>query len=269
MEILFVVIPFLAMVSGLLLYRHIGKREILRLDMVQFFYAFVLTPALFVWSKSFLYYVVVGELGVRLSRAEMFIIDTVFSTVFLYTFAFIVIHSVTKSFSLRTATDPLYNLFQHSEYFHLWLSHLVLIIGSIAFVSIASFINAWFPLLLELPQPVFYIVCALGVAAGTVAYIGVLLADPKQHQTNLVRLVKLGFGITFLAHIMVYFIAAPSFSLSYGLYWWTFFLFGTTVVATLFSNRSERARTRMERITSWFKHLHWDFRLQLWDSQKK
>ena len=51
------------MLSALALYRKNGRREILKFDVVQFWYAFVLVPVLFVWFKSFLFFTLRDELN--------------------------------------------------------------------------------------------------------------------------------------------------------------------------------------------------------------
>ncbi len=267
MTVLLLLIPFLTIVSGMLMYRLNGKREILRMDMVQFFYSFLLAPMLFIWGKSFLFVVLRSELEVSLSRLQLFLIDTTFSVVFLYIFAFIVIHSLTKSFNLRSASDPLYDIFHHSEYYHLWLSHIVIYIGGMVFMTIMATTNIFFPLELEMSKMVLYGVCSLGVVAGVFTFLGVLLSDPKQSRANFLRLMKLAFGVFFLLHVVYFFVFGPQFSASYAIYWWTLFFFATIVVMSFFSYRSERAQTWFDKLSDWFKHHKWDVRVELFEKK--
>lgn len=95
------VIPLLTLVSGVLLYGQHGKKEFLKLDFVQFMYSFVIAPVMFVWLKSFLFFILRNELNFRLSISEIFIVDTIYSTLVMFIFAFVVIHSLTKSFNLK------------------------------------------------------------------------------------------------------------------------------------------------------------------------
>jgi hypothetical protein len=267
MTLFLILIPFLTIVSGMLMYRLNGKREILRMDMVQFFYSFVLAPMLFIWGKSFLYVVLRTELDISLSRTQLFVFDTLFSLVFLYIFAFIVIHSLTKSFNLRTARDPLYDIFLHSEYFHLWLSHIVIYIGGMLFMTIMATANIFFPLAITMPQALLYGVCAFGVVGGAFTFLGVLLSDPKQSRANFMRMMKVLFGLFFLLHAVYFFIFNPLFSAEYAVYWWTLFFFATIVTMSFFSYRSERARSWFDRISDWFKHHKWDMRLDVFDKK--
>ncbi|MCA9370211.1 hypothetical protein KC686_03570, partial [Candidatus Woesebacteria bacterium] len=130
-------IPILSSLSGLLLYRFIGKKQLFKLDSIQFLYAFVLAPLLFVWAKTFFYTLVSTQnLGIALSSNDVFILDTVFSTFLLFIYAFVVMHSLTKTFNVRMKDDPLYNIFHHSEYFHLWLTHLAMFGGVLSCIFI-------------------------------------------------------------------------------------------------------------------------------------
>ncbi|EKD43989.1 MAG: hypothetical protein ACD_72C00045G0003, partial [uncultured bacterium] len=56
MKILLIIIPLLSLLASLGLYRYNGKKEILRFDLVQFFYAFILMPMIYIWFKSFLFF---------------------------------------------------------------------------------------------------------------------------------------------------------------------------------------------------------------------
>src|SRR3989344_3589542 len=63
MRWLIYLIPVLSVLSALALYHKSGKMEILKFDVVQFWYAFVLAPILFVWFKSFLFITLRDELN--------------------------------------------------------------------------------------------------------------------------------------------------------------------------------------------------------------
>jgi hypothetical protein len=269
MTVLYLV-PVFALVSAVLVYRLNGRREFLRLDVVQFFYAFVLSPALFLWLKSFLYKLLRGEVPVALSNFQIFMIDTAFSIFFLYVFAFVVIHSLTKSFNLRRTTDPLYDLFEHSEFFHLWLTHLIMYVGAMLLISVLSIANVWFPLPVQLDRTGLYVICGLGVVSGLFSFMITWLSDPKQERANFMRLMKLSFGFFFLVHVVVYFVFNPAFSPMLGLYWWSLIVFATLVVCSLFAYRSERALSFFERVSEYFKHTKWGENIQLFtDARKK
>lgn len=106
--IILFLVPTFAILSSLYLYQHTGKREILKFDLVQFVYAFILAPIVYIWLKSFLFVFLVSELNLHLSVTDLFIADTVLTIIFLYVFAFLVIHSLTKSFELKRLRDPFY-----------------------------------------------------------------------------------------------------------------------------------------------------------------
>ncbi len=263
MMIFLLLVPLLALGSALLVYRFTGRLQLLKLDLVQFMYMFVISPVLFVWLKTFLYFLVKRELGMTLSPSDLLIIDTVFSTLFLYVYAFVVMHSVTKTFNLKMSQDPLYDLFHHSEYIHLWLTHLVMFIGTMGFLTSFALFNIAVPLSFVLNKEAFYALCASAIGGGLFTFLSVLTSDPRQENANFMRIMKLAFGIYFMIHVAIFFIFDPSFSAEYAIYWWSLFLFATTVTCSLFVYRSPRARSFMQRLSDRLKHSEWDFRAQL------
>lgn len=256
-------IPILVIISGILVYPHNGKREFLKLDLVQFFYAFVVAPLLFVWLKTFMYVLLQTELGNALSQAQVFVIDTAFSLLSLYIFAFVVIHSLTATFNRRLVRDPLYDIFAHSEFFHLWLSHIVMFAGLLAIITILAFVNIATPLEFAISKVWFYTLCISGILGGTSAFLMVWLSDPKQEGARFMRIMKLLFGLFFMMYSVVYFIFTPSFDASRGMFWWSFSAVATLAAWSLFTYRSVRAYTFFERISNRFKHLKWGSNIQL------
>lgn len=243
------VIPILTILSGFVLYRHNGKKELFSLDVIQFFYTFLLAPLFFVWAKSFLYFLLRSELGLSLSPGQIFTIDTAFTLVLLYIYAFIVMHSVTKTFRLKTEQDPLYDVFNHSEYIHLWLSHISIAIGGMMIFCIMGIFNVFFPLEWLLATPLFYLLCAGGVLTGSVAFLGLMLTDPKQEGRRYMRLMKLAIGLFFLFQVSVYFAIDPDFNSKYGMFWFNFFAFTTMLIWAFFTYKSSRIRSWFEKIT--------------------
>lgn len=256
-------IPVWAIAISIGLYRLNGKREILRLDMVQFFYAFIMSPVLFVWVKSLIYLLVRTELNIRLSQGEIFFIDTAFSTAFLYLFAFIVMHSLTKSINLKVGHDPLHDIFNHSEYFHLWLTHLAMYLGGLSLLTAVGIFNAFVPLQLEVNRWVFYVMVLSGIPSGIFIFVSVWLSDPKQDRANFMRLMKLAFGMFFLIHAVVYFIVDVSFNSLSSIYWWSSIVSATTVVCSFFAYKSTKAKSLFENMSDWFKHRKWSTRVQV------
>jgi hypothetical protein len=260
------VIPVLALTSSLYMYRFHGRRQMLKFDLIQFIYSFVLSPVLFVTIKSIVFVLIKNELNIRLSINQIFLFDTLFSVIFLYIYGFIVIHSLTTSFKLVMLKDPLADLFEYSEYFHLWLSHVVMWIGGGLMLIIMGVLNIFFPLLLNPNRNLFFSSLWVGVLLGIVVFAATLNSDPQQR--SYMRLMKLMFGFLFIINTICYFIFEPAMNMQYLLFWTSFLITMTLVACSLFVHRSDRAIRFFDR----FKYKHgWDFRLQLFDkpTQKK
>jgi hypothetical protein len=257
MAIMLYLIPLFAILSGFLIYRHNGRREFMQLDLIQFLYTFILAPLFFLWAKTFIFFLLRSEATISLSTGQLFTIDTAFSLFLFYMYAFIVMHSLTKTFRLNTERDPLYDLFHHSEYIHLWLTHIVTGIGSMVLLIILAIVNIYFPLLVAMSKPVFYLVCAAGILAGSVSFVGLWLTDPRQNGRRYMRLMKLAIGISFIILTTAYFIVTPSFDSRYGLYWFIFFTFSTMLVWSFFTYRSLRMYEIFSKFANKNKDTQW------------
>lgn len=267
LSIFLFIVPLLSIFSALILYRFTGRKELFKLDSIQFFYAFILYPLFFVWAKTLFFTLIRNELIIPLSENEIFILDTVFTVFLLYIFAFVVIHSLTKTFNLQTYRDPLYDIFHHSEYFHLWVTHLAMYGGVMAVLTIFSLANMYFPVPLDIHKSIFYLICFLGVVCGVGGFVGVWLSDPKQAK-SFMRVMKLIMSGFFIVHVISYFIFNVSFSAAQSMYWFSTFVFATMVLLSLFTYRSTKANTFIEKISNGFKHKEWDFRLDLFGEKK-
>lgn len=263
MILILFVIPVLAVIASIVVYRLNGKKEFLKLDLVQFFYAFILAPILFVWAKSLLYLLLRTDLDIRLTASELFLFDTIFSTLFLYVFAFIVMHSLTKSINLKVGIDPLHDIFSHSEYFHLWLTHLVIYLGGASLITFLALANLVIPFQILLSDFWFHMINVGGFISGLFVFLGLWLSDPKQSGAHFMRLMKLSFGLFFLIHVVMYFLIEPKFDIQYGLYWGSSSMFAAIVLCSFFAYKSERAQTVFDRISDFFKHQKWDMRVEL------
>jgi hypothetical protein len=237
MTIFFMLIPLLALISGLLLYRHDGKREILRFDVVQFVYSFVIAPVLFIWIKSFFFFVLSKEIHPPLSPNNLFVIDTVISTMALIIYAFVVIHSLTTSFNRKMYKDPLHDLFEHTEYFHLWFSHLTMYIGGLLLFTILGIGNIFLPLELELSKFQFYGLFLFSAVIGTIQFMMVWLSNLDEG--NFFRIMKLSFAFFFMIHVGAYFLYSPEFTGRMSVFWVSFGASFTTVLHSLFAVRFE------------------------------
>jgi hypothetical protein len=242
-------IPVLTVISGLILYRHNGKKEILKLDSVQFIYSFVLAPVIYIWLKSFLFYLLRDENA--LSEGELFIFDTFYSVFFIFVYAFVVIHSLTKSFELKRTEDPLHDVFTHSEFFHQWVSHLVFYLGSMLLFSIASITNGFFPLNIFIYGFYFYLFLAVSLLAGVGWFIAIWLNEDIGEK--FFKLMKLFFSFLFLLHVLVYFWVKPAFNINYLIYWMMSVVLFVCVLLSAFINKLKK----MDKSNIFFNSFHY------------
>ncbi len=258
MNALLYLIPLFAILSGFLIYRHNGQREFLQLDLIQFCYTFILAPLFFLWAKTFVFFLMRSEIGIQLSVGQLFAVDTAFSLFLFYMYAFIVMHSLTKTFRLKSEKDPLYDLFSHSEYIHLWLTHIVTSIGTILLLLILAIVNSFFPLAVTVSKWVFYLTCSGGVFIGSIGFVALLLTDPRQNGRRYMRLMKLAIGVAFALLAITYFVVDPAFNAGYSLYWFIFFTISTMLIWSFFTYRSLRVNQLFTR----FRNAHKD--TELW-----
>lgn len=257
-------IPFFCFFAVLFLYRHNGKKQVLRLDFVQFVYSMIIFPLLFVWLKSLMFFLLRDELAFSLSTTELFWIDSVISLVMLYIYGFVMIHSLTKTFNLRYFHDPLYDLILHSEWFHLWFSHIAMYSAVSFLLVILSVINILFPFG-ELQRSFgLYSWIGLGSILGMFGYATIYLSDPKQG--HFLRIMKLLIALLFICHGILYFWFTPPFQDNYSLFWTISSMITTLIFGVFVFDRSEKSRNLLDH----FKHYGWeDFKIHLFDSSKK
>lgn len=240
-----ILLPVLTSLAAFLLYKQAGKREFLKLDLVQFIYAFILSPLAFIWIKSFILFFAKNEINPNLSQNELFVIDTGFSVLFLFFYAFVVIHSLTKSFELKKYHDPLYDIVTHVESFHLWISHTFMYSLTLLFIALLSLTNVFIPLSVELNKITFYSLLLLGSFCGLLAFSAIWLSNFTEYK--FMKLMKLIFALFFVIHILINFFVDPDFNSHYFVYWFVFALFGSTVFASYFVEKSKRSQRFLER----------------------
>ena len=247
-------LPFLGVLAGMIIYRFQGRRDVLKLDVVQFYYVFILGPTIFVWLKTAIY---IFLQTAQLSNRAMFATDTFFSVIFLFFYAFMVMHGLTKTFWLKNH-DPLYDLFLASEYIHLWLSHLVMYVMALIIIIAISLMNLWFPLNWFLNQQVFLLLLLLSFVFGILLYVFMITADPKQGDDfRLIRVFKLGLGIAFSAHATLFVINTPEFNSQYIIFWSIFAMIISSTTLGFISYRSERVSGRLDQFLRRFLHNNW------------
>ncbi len=252
-------ILFIAPIFSWVIYKHQGKKQLVKLDLVQFIYLFVMAPTLFVWVKSFLFYILKGELGLSLSVNQVFVLDTVLSVIAFYIFSAVAIHTLTKTFRLHKDHNPLFDLFELSEYFHLWWSHLIIWIGLMAVLAFIAVVNLFIPIasaqaIISAPVAVM-----IGLFLGLTLFMIVWQSDVQQ--ANYMRIMKLSFAFFFALHVVLYFILTPKFSAQYAPYWAVFNIFFAAVVSGFWLQRSRRARSFRDR----FVHSNWGNNISLFE----
>jgi hypothetical protein len=151
------------------------------------------------------------------------------------------VHAVTKSFSLKVKSTPSFDIFQISEYLHMWWSHLAmygLVLFGLAFVSIT---NLMFPLVAsDLTRQGFFACLAFGILMGLILYT--VVWNTKLSKGNFENFMKFIFALFFVLHATVYIKFRPSFSSEYLVFWMVFTLFVTTVIGSFFLERSRRVQ---------------------------
>lgn len=250
--VLLALIPLFTTIVGLLLYRFQGKFfELFRLDFVQFIYMFLMAPALFVWLKTFLFYLIRNELEITLSITEIFVIDTVFTVISIFVMGAIAIHSLTKTFWIKRHHDPDFDLYHLSEYFHLWWSHIIIWGGIMLMFTFLSLTNVLIPLDFELTKIWFLVTQAVAIVCGTIFFFAIWMSESDQG--NFMRLMKILLVLVALIHIIVYFVLDPGYNSNYIAYWFVTTGFTTSAAIGGFFERSEKVGF----FRSFFLHVGW------------
>ncbi|MBU0974103.1 hypothetical protein KKD03_00170 [Patescibacteria group bacterium] len=240
MKIFLLLVPLITVAIGFLIYKFQNKKkEFLKLDLVQFVYLFLIAPTMFVWMKSFIFYILRNELQLNLSITDLFVIDTMFSILSFVVIAAIAIHSLTKTFWIKRHHDPEFDIYHLSEYFHLWWTHIVIWGGSMILATFMSVVNVIVPLELVVASKFqFYSLFGVGFVFGLAGFLVIWNSDPQQG--NYMRLMKLFLAFSLLIHIIIYFIFEPSFNISNGVYWFMLSAFTASVFAASTFERYEK-----------------------------
>jgi hypothetical protein len=134
-----------------------------------------------------------------------------------------VIHSLTKSFKIKKVKDPLYDLFEHAEYFHAWITHTVVFGGAMILFSLLAALNAWIDLPWAITQPQFYGLLVLAGATAAIIFKSFLIADFGDFR--FVKLMKLLVALFFVFHVVIYAVFEPAFVGVKAMYWFQFVVF--------------------------------------------
>lgn len=249
---LLLLVPVLAILASIWIRRISGQQDILRLDAVQFAYAFIVAPVAYIWLK-FLLLLLARSQPFPVSTADLFLIDGIFSLIFMFVFAFVVIHSLTKTFEIKTIQNPVYDLFEHSEYYHLELSHLVIHAGGMLLVTFVSLLNLVWPLEIVGQPIMMWLVLSSGTLCGAAGFWGVWKFETDSVIFN--RAMKVLYAVFFLIHFSVVLIFEPAFQVEYSLFWAMMQAFLTMVLISLFVERPEKPRR-------WWHHLGVQFNIR-------
>ena len=253
MKYFLLLIPLFTSLFGIALYKFQDKKfEIFRIDLVQFVYLFLLAPIVYVWMKSFLFYILRNELDLRLSVTDLFVVDTTFSVLAFIVMAAIAMHSLTKTFWLKRHHDPEFDIYNLSEYFHLWWTHIVIWGGTMLLSTFVSISNVLIPFqVMTATKSQFYTLLFIALISGPVTFFAIWLSDAKQG--NFMRLMKLLLALFVSIHILVYFLLDPVFSMNNAGYWFVFLNFlSATICASFFEKYEKTSKFR-----NFFVHIGW------------
>jgi hypothetical protein len=217
MIIYLLVIPILVIFVALYLYQHTGKKEFFKLDVIQLFYTFVVAPMVYVWLKTFIFLMLQENLINGIGYKQFFIYDTIFSLVLIFLYALVVMHSLTKTFAIQKNKDELYDIFEHSEFFHLSFSHVGIYIGLVIVFLIFGILNAFFPLPFSNFLLFELVIIIVGCGLGLVNYL--LQYGYKCYSSLFYKLMKMIVGMWVSTMIGSYFLMEIPFSIDYSIYW--------------------------------------------------
>ncbi len=216
------IFPIFVSIISLYLYRFIGKKDFFKLDLVQFIYTFIIFPLFFLWLKTIFYLSFVQNVSIGVNT-KFFIFDSVLSLSFLYMFSMVVIHSLTKTFNLKKNQNKDYDIFLHSEDFHLVYTHIGAFLWFVVISIIISIINMFFPLNIENINTYFDIVkfdkLLILILSIVIFYIyDAVLNYTKIKQAIYKKLLFFLITIWFIVNIVLFFIFTPEFGIKYIFY---------------------------------------------------
>lgn len=245
MKIFFIFLPAIIVATGLFMHRLSGRKELLKMDLVQFIYAFILTPTVLIWLKIVVFFNVCSELNIT-DVEDKFFIDTAITTIFLFIYAFVVIHSLTKTFAMKKSKDPLFDILEHSEYFHLWLSHIVTYSSALLLLFIPGFLNVFFPFRLLVNKSNLNISILMGIIFSAAFYYALWTYKvAEQHKFD--RVMKLQVYIYTFILLTTYLISRPKYSPQYIIFWCSVIFFVISTISTQFLRRKQIKTTKSKK----------------------
>ncbi len=250
--VLFILFFFISLFS-FYLYPKSGKNEFLKMDSVQFIFAFIVAPLTYIWLKSFLFYIIQQEYKINLTITQVFFIDTIFSLVAIYVISFNVIHSLTKSFNLKRKKDPLYDLFEDSEFMHGFLSHSAIYIGLFVLITFLSIVNLFYPLS-GYDSKIELIPIIIG--SSILAYhVFESVKNTDIGTTSYFKFNKIMYAAFFILFIGLYYHFKPRLNLSYFFYWIGFSSFFSLVILSFVIEKKEKPKNLITKSINKVKQL--------------
>jgi len=238
MRTFLVLLPIFILVFGFFIHRFGGRKELLKMDLVQFIYAFIITPTILIWIKTAVFFNLNNTVGIN-DPEDKFLVDTIITTISFFIYAFVVIHSLTKTFAIRKNRDPLFDVFEHAEYFHLWLSHLVTYSGALLIIFSLGILNIFSPLLLSQSLINLYVGIAAGILLGLLFYQA-LRTYRVEKQARFDRVMKLQIYFYTFILVVAYIIFKPKYSPQFSMYWCTSVFYFLSVVLSQMLIRSRK-----------------------------
>ena len=238
MKTFLVLLPIFTILLGFFIYRFGGRKELLKMDLVQFIYAFIITPTILIWIKTVVFLNLNNAVGIN-DPEDKFVVDTILTTFSFYLYAFIVMHSLTKTFAIKKDKDPLFDVFAHAEYFHLWLSHLVTYSGALFLIFALGVLNIFSPLLIQQSAINIFISFAIGILLSYLFYRAIW-GYKIEERAKFDRVIKLQIYLYTFMLVVAYIIFKPKYSASFSMYWCTSVFYIFSVAFSQILRRSEK-----------------------------
>ncbi|MDQ3008975.1 MAG: hypothetical protein M3Q81_05305, partial [bacterium] len=131
--------------------------------------------------------------------------------------------------------NPMFDVFTHVDYYHFWLSHFIIALGSMLLITLISVANVFVPFASDQPRSVLITLIGAGVFSAIIIFTAI--TNYRSPQKYYMRQMKSLIGLFFLIHVVIYFVRDPDFSTDYGTYWFIFTIFLTMVLMAVFVER--------------------------------
>ena len=148
-------------------------------------------------------------------------------------------HSLTKSFAVKKNKDPLFDVFEHAEYFHKSLTHLATYSGMLLLIFVFGCLNIFFPLLVTKSFGDLYIGIFAGMLLALIFYIFNRISK-DENRKRFDRIMNLEIYFYTFTLVVVYTIFRPKYASEYAMYWSTTSFFISSAVSSQILNSRRR-----------------------------